>query len=133
MLSKTTKSIFNKILLWATGLFYIVAGCNHFIHPQTYLSLIPPYFPAHVFLNILSGAVEIISGFFLLYVRTRKFAAVLIILLLIAFLPAHVYMIQKDGCISAALCVPAWVAWLRLPLQFVLMVVAWKAFVWNKG
>jgi uncharacterized membrane protein len=47
--------------------------------------------------------------------------------LLIAFIPTHIYMIQKGGCMSPEVCIPAWVAWLRLfPMQFVLMYWAWS-------
>jgi uncharacterized membrane protein len=43
---------------------------------------------------------------------------------LILFIPAHIYMIEKGGCMSIQMCLPAWVAWVRLfPLQFIL--IAW--------
>ncbi|MEO7801331.1 MAG: MauE/DoxX family redox-associated membrane protein [Ginsengibacter sp.] len=132
MLSFKTKQFLKKIFLWATALFYIAAGCNHFVHPDTYISLIPPYLPWPAFLNTLSGTLEILFGGMLLINKTRKLATILIILMLLAFLPAHVYMVQKNGCISPALCVPLWLAWLRLPLQFVLIILIWKAYEWNK-
>ncbi len=47
--------------------------------------------------------------------------------MLIAFIPAHIYMIQMKGCMSEAMCIPEWAAWLRLfPLQFILMWWAWS-------
>ncbi len=115
-----------------TALFYIAAGINHFIHPQTYISLIPPYLPWQVLLNSIAGSVEISAGVLLFFSKTRKLAAIFLITMLIAFIPAHIYMIQKQGCVSEALCVPVWVAWLRLPLQFILMILAWKVYEWNK-
>ncbi|WP_051691714.1 hypothetical protein [Pedobacter borealis] len=42
-----------------------------------------------------SGILEIVFGVLLLIKRTRKLAAVLIILMLIAFMPTHICMIQK--------------------------------------
>jgi uncharacterized membrane protein len=51
-----------------------------------------------------------------------------IILLLIAFIPAHIIMIQKGFCLSNGFCFPAWVMWIRLfPLQFLLILWAWSS------
>jgi uncharacterized membrane protein len=132
LLSSKTKIFLKRAFLCVTALFYIGAGCNHFVHPNTYISLIPPYLPWPVFLNTLSGTLEIFFGLLLLIKSKRKLAAIFITLMLIAFLPAHIYMVQKNGCVSPALCVPLWVAWLRLPLQLVLIILAWKAYIWNK-
>lgn len=64
---------------------------------------------------------------------TRKFGAYLIIVMLTAFMPAHIYMINKGGCVSIYLCVSEWIAWARLPFQFILMWWAWKTYKWNSG
>ncbi|MEP7144608.1 MAG: MauE/DoxX family redox-associated membrane protein [Ferruginibacter sp.] len=125
--------LFYGIMLKKTSLagmiiLYTGAGINHFIHPDTYFSIIPPYLPYHSFINIASGAIEIILGLLLLFSKTRKTAAVGIVVLLTLFIPAHIYMIQKRGCISDKICWPYWVAWVRLfPLQFILMWWAWRS------
>jgi uncharacterized membrane protein len=125
-------STLKKRSLFLISVFYIVAGINHFWHPKTYLDLIPQYLPAPIFLNFLSGVVEIISGLLILIPSTRKAAAYIIIAMLIAFIPAHIYLIQQNGCVSNRLCVPDWIAWVRLfPLQFILMWWAWKTYKWN--
>jgi uncharacterized membrane protein len=105
---------------------YITAGVNHFIHPEVYYSIIPPYFPFPRFINIVSGVSEIILGVLLIFLSTRKAAAYGIVILLTLFVPAHIFMIQKGGCMSESLCVPEWVTWVRLfPLQLMLMGWAW--------
>ena len=107
-------------------ILYVSAGINHFIHPDAYYAIIPPYLPFHFFINIASGITEIILGALILFSKTKTVAAYGIIVLLILFIPAHVYMIQKGGCMSEKICIPLWVAWLRLfPLQFILMLWAW--------
>ena len=109
------------------SIFYIVAGINHFWHPDSYYALIPPYLPDAFVINIVSGIAEIAFGLLLIFQRTRKTAAYGIILMLIAFIPAHIFMIQKGGCMSVSFCLPAWVAWVRLfPLQFLLIWWAWS-------
>ncbi len=116
-----------KISLVIMIIFYIGAGINHFWHPAGYYSIIPPYLPDHYLINILAGIAEIGGGLLLIFPATRKFAAYGIIAMLIAFLPAHIYMIQEGGCMGPkpALCAPLWLAWLRLPVQAVLIWWAW--------
>lgn len=113
-----------NISLILMSVFYLVAGINHFLHPDNYYAIIPPYFPFPQFINIASGAAEIIFSGLLIFSSSRKAGAFGIVVLLILFIPAHIYMIQKGGCMSAQMCIPAWLAWVRLfPLQFVL--IAW--------
>jgi uncharacterized membrane protein len=118
--------IFKKISLVLLIIMYLLAGANHFIKPAMYYPIIPPYFPWPSTINILSGLAEILLAILLIFKATRRFAAIGIVILLTAFIPAHIYMIQKGGCMSADVCIPAWAAWLRLfPLQFILMYWAW--------
>jgi uncharacterized membrane protein len=98
---------------YTMSLFYIAAGLNHFINPNFYLPLIPPYFPYHSAINITSGVVEILFGLLLIPTITRKWAAYCIVLMLIVFIPAHVYFIQQNSC-TGELCVSPWIGWFRL-------------------
>jgi uncharacterized membrane protein len=92
-----------------------------------YYTIIPDYLPNPVFINFFSGAAEIILGVLFLFTKTRKIAAYGIIALLIAFIPAHIVMIQKGFCLTNGFCLPVWALWFRLfPLQFLLMWWAWK-------
>lgn len=107
--------------------FYIVAGFNHFLNPEFYLPLIPPIFPDPEKINVLSGIVEILLGTGILFYRTRKICSYGIIILLLAFIPSHVYFIQIGSCIESGLCVPEWIGWIRLILIHpVLLFWAWK-------
>ena len=115
-----------KISLILLIILYAGAGINHFIHPEGYYTIIPPYLPNHYLINILAGIAEIICAVLLLIPATRKLGAYLVIAMLIAFIPAHIYMIQKGGCMGKEICIPSWGAWLRLfPLQFILIAWAW--------
>lgn len=115
-----------KISLVLLIILYAGAGINHFIHPTGYYSIIPPYLPNHYLINILAGIAEISCAVLLMIPDTRKLGAYLVIAMLIAFIPAHIYMIQKGGCMGTEICIPLWGAWLRLfPLQFILIAWAW--------
>ena len=115
-----------KAAFWLLVVFYLFAGANHFINPSFYSGLIPPYLPWHDLINSISGIAEIILAVLLLLPRTRIFAAKGIIILLITFIPAHIYFIQINSCIPDGLCVPQWLGWVRLVLVHpLLMVWAW--------
>ncbi len=115
-----------KISLVLLIILYAGAGINHFIHPTGYYSIIPPYLPNPYLINIAAGIAELICAALLIIPTTRKLAVYLIIAMLIAFIPAHIYMIQKGGCMGKEICIPLWGAWLRLfPLQFILIAWAW--------
>ena len=96
------------------GILFILAGINHFVSPESYFPLIPPYLPNPELLNLLSGALEVIFGAGLLTQKYRRWSAYGIIGLMIVFIPAHVHHIQMDGCVSENICIPLWAAWLRL-------------------
>lgn len=98
------------------------AGITHFVAPDPFVRIVPPYLPAPLLLVYLSGAAEIAGGLGLLLPATRRWAAWGLVLLLIAVFPANVYMLQSHG---AGLKVPLWALWLRLPLQAVLIAWAW--------
>lgn len=116
----------SKWLLRLIVVFYLFAGINHFINPEFYLPLIPPFFPFPNTINILSGIIEILLAIGLALPRTRKIASHLIILMLLAFIPSHVYFIQIGSCINEGLCVPEWVGWLRLIIIHPLLIYwAW--------
>ncbi len=116
-----------KKVLWILfALFLIIAGLNHFINPGFYLPLIPPYLPWNEELNIISGMLEIIMGFGLLMPRFRRYAAMGIMLLIVLFIPAHIYFIQMGSCVPGGLCTPQWVAWVRLiVIQPLFILWAW--------
>jgi uncharacterized membrane protein len=119
--------MFKKISYILIPLFYIGAGINHFLHPDNYYKIIPAYLPNPVLINGLSGGAEIILGMLFVFNKTRAIAAYGIIAMLIAFIPAHIVMIQHGFCLSNGYCLPEWATWVRLfPLQFLLMLWVWK-------
>lgn len=118
--SPTPRIFWSQYLLAA---LFVGAGLLHFVHPATYLRIMPPALPAPRLLVLLSGAAEVAGGLGLLLPATRRWATWGLLALLLAVFPANVYMLQ----IHEQLHLPAWVAWGRLPLQPLLMWWVWRA------
>ncbi|TGK29528.1 motility protein [Leptospira gomenensis] len=104
--------------------FYVFAGINHFLNPSFYLRMMPPYLPAHNWLNWISGCAEIVLGAALLFPSARKLASYGVILLLILVFPANVYMLQA-ALSGENFGVPLWGLFVRLPFQLVFIAWAW--------
>ena len=102
---------------------YVAAGIIHFVKPQVYLKIMPPYLPWPLLLIYISGFFEILLGLLLLLPATQIFAAWGIILLLIAVFPANIQMAVNY---TQAQHPGLWLAWLRLPLQGLLIWWAWQ-------
>jgi uncharacterized membrane protein len=105
---------------YVLGILYILAGVNHFLSPNLYLQIMPPYLHWHLFLVYLSGVFEILFGALVLIPRWTKVGAWGIILVLVAVFPANLHMALNAEDFSF---IPAFFLWLRLPFQVVL--IAW--------
>lgn len=116
-------------LLYVMSAVYVVAGILHFVVPGLYAQIVPPWLPWPVGLVYLSGLAEILVGVGLLIPRTRTIAAWGLVALLVAVFPANVYMATSGVVIQGApgpIADPSPVGrWARLPLQAVLVAVAW--------
>ncbi len=113
-----------KAALYLQVVFYLAAGLNHFRKPGSYYGLIPPYLPWYSLINTAAGMAEMVFAAGLVLTVTRKWAAYGIIVMLLAFIPAHIYFIQIGSCIPGGICVPQWVGWLRL-LAIHPLLLAW--------
>ena len=112
-------------LLWLMALFYVFAGVMHFVSPDFYMPMMPPYLPAHLALIYLSGVAEIVLGIGVLVPAYRKVSAWGIIALLIAVFPANLHIAINNIPIGGAeVGLGIW-NWPRLPLQGVLILWAW--------
>ena len=115
-----------RALPWVMGVFYIVAGANHFLNPGFYMPMMPPYLPLHRELVFLSGVAELVLGIAVLVPATRRAAAWGIILLLVAVFPANIHIALHDVPLGGAAHGAGALNWARLPLQAVLIAWAWR-------
>lgn len=118
-------SLSKRILLYVMAAFYVAAGVNHFLSPDFYVAIMPPYLPWHLELVYLSGIAEIVCGLGLLFRRTRVLAAWATIALLVAIFPANIHVALHDVPIGGRGEILGIWNWVRLPFQFVLIAWAW--------
>ncbi len=105
--------------------FFTFAGVMHFVKPELYAAIIPPWLPNAPLLVALSGVFEMLGGLGVLHPITRRLAGWGLIALLIAVFPANVQMLHLAYVYQAS---ALWKAalWFRLPLQLPLLWWVWR-------
>ncbi len=115
-----------RIALLGLPLFFGMAGVSHFTNRDFFISIMPPYLPAHLELVALSGVFEILGGVAVLVPGLRRAAGYGLLALLLAVYPANIHMAMNPAeFVSGG--TPFWALVLRLPLQFVFMLWVWWA------
>lgn len=116
-------AIIKRISIYIMCFFYIRAGIDHFINPDYYLNIVPPYLNFHYELVLISGFFEILFGFGLL-TKYRKQSSIGLILLLIAVFPANIFLIQSEEA-QIALNIDKNIAIIRAPFQLLFIAIAY--------
>ena len=104
---------------------YIWIGIKHLTDSEFFLRIMPPFLPFHIELVYLSGAFEIILGIGLLINKYRKLVSWALIILLIGVYPANIYLAFNSEPQQAINISPFLASWVRLPLQFVFIALAY--------
>ena len=120
-------ALLTNITILLTSMFYIGVGIKHFVDPNWFLIIIPPYLQ---FIGIeivyISGFFEILFGLLVLMPKYRKIAGYGIILLLLAVYPANIYLAFNKEAQDLIGISQFMALWVRLPIQFVLMFIAYS-------
>ena len=69
-----------------------LSAVGHFLRPALFAAIIPPVFPKPYVLVIVSGILEAAGAVGLLLPRTRRVASVCLATLMVAILPANIYV-----------------------------------------
>ena len=118
---KSKKDIARLVL----ALIFTVVGTLHFTHTNKFVRIVPPFIPMPEAMVYISGIFEILGAVGLLIPRYRRLAAFGLVILLIAVLPANIYMaiknIQLGGIMNNQI-----LQWVRIPFQGVFIwLVLW--------
>ena len=110
------------ILKVVLAIFLIFGGVQHFISPNNYIPFVPSFLPFTLAIIYLSGLFEILFGLALFFKKLETIGAWGILILMLLFLPIHIWDVFSKtpaiGSHNAAL--------IRLPIQFLLIFIAWK-------
>ena len=113
---KSKKDIARLVL----ALMFTTAGILHFTHINKFVQIVPPFIPQPKAMVYISGVFEILGAIGLLIPRYEQLAGFGLVLLLIAVLPANIYMavtnIQLGGILNNQT-----LQWIRIPFQGVLI------------
>jgi uncharacterized membrane protein len=100
----------------AMALALFLVGSDHWINPQRYLAMMPPWIPLHLELVLFTGAAELAGGIGLLWKDTRRLAGLMLALYFVAVFPANVHN-ALNGLAVQGLPEASWYYWVRLPFQ----------------
>ena len=113
-----------KILAYFFAAILILNGVMHVVKPEAYAAMIPSFIP-EIVANILAAIAEIVIGVMLIIPRYRRLGGLGFALLMVAFLPIHIWDLVRDdpaiGSFTGAV--------IRLIIQFGLIWAGW--WIWK--
>jgi uncharacterized membrane protein len=109
--------------LWIPlGVFMLLAGITHFVNPDFFDAIVPPWLPpSERFWTYISGLAEIAVGIAVLIPEYRRIGGWAAFVLFVAVYPANLYMVWDWRDRTTAEQV---VSWARLPFQLLCLWVA---------
>ena len=115
---------FKLISIYTLSVFYINVGITHFISPDFFKVILPPYIPFSMFFVYISGFFEILFGLMIIFKKSRYYGATGLCLLLIFVFPANVYLYNSYEA-QEILNITKEGSFLRLFFQIPLFVLAY--------
>ncbi|MFM7508182.1 MAG: hypothetical protein ACKO5A_01360 [Actinomycetota bacterium] len=103
----------------------VAVGVAHFVAPRFFERIVPRWFPWPREAVLWSGVAEVASGALLAVPSTKRIGGFLATATIVAVYPANIQM-AIDATQGQDVGVPAWAAWLRLPLQIPMIRRAWS-------
>jgi len=103
----------------------VAVGVAHFVAPRFFERIVPRWFPWPREAVVVSGVAEVASGMLLAVPATRRLGGLLATATIVAVYPANIQM-AVDASRGQDVGVPAWAAWLRLPMQIPMIRRAWS-------
>lgn len=99
-------------------LLLMFAGVEHFLRPELFEQVMPPWIPAHHELVLFTGLCEIAGAIGIWVPKTKRLAMICLVVFLLAVFPVNVHMALHPELVPN---LPPLLLWARLPLQFVLI------------
>ena len=107
---------------------FIVVGLVHFVSTDKMMLFMPQWMPMKHFGVIASGILEVILGIGLLIPRFRTMAAMGVLVLLVLYIPLHIIDLNRNIPVIGSKAI----AWIRLPVQLIMILMAYLATRWEE-
>ena len=102
--------------------WFLIGGVMHFVNPEPFLRIMPPYIPFHLACVYISGAFELIGALGLWTERSRSLAGYGLMVLTAVVTLANIHMYQYADLFPN---IPEWVLIVRFPVQAILIWLIW--------
>ena len=113
------ESVPRRAARYALSGLFLTAGYYHFATPEAFISIVPAYLPRPDLLVAISGAAELALAIALFAEQVRAWAALLLMLLMIAVWPANWNMALNQARFDAFTPLELWVrVVLQVPMLF---------------
>ena len=109
-----------QALSYLFGVLLIASAAGHIFNPDFYLPMIPDFIPAGL-ANVLTAIVEAVIGVMLFLPKYRHWGGLGFFLLMLAFLPIHIWDWTKENPMVGPSPAPE----IRLAVQLVLIYGGW--------
>lgn len=73
-------------------LWFMLGGIAHFVSPDFFIAIMPPYIGFHREIVYISGVFEILGAIGILIPATRRWAGIGLLLLVVCVSPANIHM-----------------------------------------
>ncbi|RLA64764.1 MAG: hypothetical protein DRQ88_06690 [Epsilonproteobacteria bacterium] len=103
-------------------LVFFSTGLGHFLETDFYLAMMPPYIPFHLPIVLFTGFCECMMAIFIIIPETKKYAARVMILFLLAYLPAVLHMMTNMDLFPE---VSRQLLMFSLPAHLLMIVMSW--------
>ena len=103
--------------------WFFIGGVCHFLIPEPFVRIVPPYVPYAWAVVYISGAFELLGAFGIMIPRWRSLAGYCLMLLTAVVTLGNVQMYQHPDLFPS---IPHWALVLRFPVQVVLILIIWR-------
>lgn len=111
------------VVKYILAAFITYAGIMHFVDPEFFLKVIPPFLLKFGYpIVYISGIIEIIIGLMLFTSKFQRKGALAFMLLMLSFLPLHIWDVFAESPFTGS----QQNALIRLVMQFVLIGLPYK-------
>jgi len=112
-----------KILAYIFAVIMLASAVGHFVNPEFYSAMIPSWAPEGL-VNIVVGLGELAVGVALILPKYRKLGALGWTIMMIIFLPIHVWDLLRDAPAMGS----KMAATIRLVIQFGLIYLGFRLY-----